>query len=126
MYGIPCLCGYNRNRRYYTPTPKISITKKYSEDYINLVGSVQKRCTVRVPSCTLLLALFPGVDFETASSAAIASLGNIGPGLNKVGATCTYAWMNPFAKTLLTLAMLLGRLEVYTVLVVILPTFWKK
>jgi trk/ktr system potassium uptake protein len=75
---------------------------------------------------TLLLALFPDVDFETASSAAIASLGNIGPGLNKVGATCTYAWMNPWAKILLTLAMLLGRLEVYTVLVVILPTFWKK
>ena len=75
---------------------------------------------------TLLLALFPGVDFETASSASIASLGNIGPGLNKVGPTCTYAWMNPCAKLLLTLAMLLGRLEVYTVLVVILPTFWKK
>lgn len=75
---------------------------------------------------TLLLALFPDVDFETASSAAIASLGNIGPGLNKVGATCTYAWMNPYAKLLLSLAMLLGRLEVYTVLVVILPTFWRK
>lgn len=76
--------------------------------------------------CTLLLALFPDIDFETASSAAIASLGNIGPGLNKVGATCTYAWMNPWAKLLLSLVMLLGRLEVYTVLVVILPTFWKK
>ena len=75
---------------------------------------------------TLLLALFPGIDFETASSAAIASLGNIGPGVSKVGATCTYAWMNPWAKILLTFAMLLGRLEVYTVMVVILPTFWKK
>ena len=75
---------------------------------------------------TLLLALFPGINFETASSAAIASLGNIGPGLSKVGPTCTYAWMNPMAKLILTLAMLLGRLEIYTVLVVILPTFWKK
>jgi len=75
---------------------------------------------------TLLLALFPDVDFETASSAAIASLGNIGPGLNAVGPTCTYAWMNPAAKLLLTFAMLLGRLEVYTVLVVLLPSFWRK
>lgn len=75
---------------------------------------------------TLILALYPNVDFETASSASIASLGNIGPGLAKVGATSTYAWMAPSAKIVLTLAMLLGRLEVYTVLVVLLPTFWKK
>jgi trk/ktr system potassium uptake protein len=75
---------------------------------------------------SLLLSLYPGVDFETASSAAIASLGNIGPGLARVGASCTYAWMAPSAKMILSLAMLLGRLEVYTVLVVLLPTFWKK
>ncbi|MCK5844966.1 MAG: potassium transporter TrkH, partial [Victivallales bacterium] len=55
-----------------------------------------------------------------------ASLGNIGPGIGKVGAACTYAWLAPSAKILLTLAMLLGRLEVYTVLVVILPTFWRR
>jgi len=75
---------------------------------------------------TLILSLFPGVDFVTAASASIASLGNIGPGFSKVGATCTYAWMNPVAKMFLSLAMLLGRLEVYTVIVVFLPTFWKR
>ena len=75
---------------------------------------------------TLILSLYPGVNYETASSAAIASLGNIGPGLSSVGPTCTYAWMAPSAKMILSLAMLLGRLEVYTVLVVLLPTFWKK
>jgi trk system potassium uptake protein TrkH len=74
----------------------------------------------------LVLSLFPGMDFTTAVSASIACLGNIGPGLAKVGATCTYAWLDPAAKTLLTLAMLLGRLEIYTVIVVLLPTFWKK
>lgn len=75
---------------------------------------------------TLLLSLYPGFDYETASSAAIASLGNIGPGLGKVGPSYTYAWMQPSAKMILSLAMLLGRLEVYTVLVVLLPTFWKR
>ena len=75
---------------------------------------------------SLLLSFYPGFNYETASSAAIASLGNIGPGLGKVGATCTYAWLQPSAKMILSLAMLLGRLEVYTVLVVLLPTFWKK
>jgi len=74
----------------------------------------------------LVLSLFPGVDFTTASSASIACLGNIGPGLGKVGATYTYAWLHPAAKTILTIAMLLGRLEIYTVIVVLLPTFWKK
>ena len=75
---------------------------------------------------SLILSLYPGVNYETATSAAIASLGNIGPGLSSVGATCTYAWLQPSAKLFLSLAMLLGRLEVYTVLVVFLPTFWKK
>jgi len=75
---------------------------------------------------TMAMSLFPDVDFKTAASASIASLGNIGPGIGKVGATCTYAWMHPGAKILLTLAMLLGRLEIYTVLVVFLPVFWKK
>ena len=66
------------------------------------------------------------MTFDTAVSASIATLGNIGPGLDQVGATTTYAWMHPTAKLFLTLSMLLGRLEVYTVLVVLLPTFWKK
>ncbi len=75
---------------------------------------------------SLVLSLYPGIDFSTATSAAIASLGNIGPGLNKVGATCTYSWMHPSAKLILTFAMLLGRLEIYTVLIVLVPSFWRK
>lgn len=75
---------------------------------------------------SLMLSFYPGIDFETATSASIASLGNIGPGLSKVGATCCYSWMPPSAKLLLTFAMLLGRLELYTVLVVLLPSFWRK
>ena len=75
---------------------------------------------------SLVLSLYPGMDYATATSAAIASLGNIGPGIGGVGAACTYAWLAPSAKLLLSIAMLLGRLEIYTVLVVILPTFWKR
>ncbi len=75
---------------------------------------------------SMVLSLYPGIDYETATSASIASLGNIGPGIGAVGATCTYAWMEPSAKLILTFAMLLGRLEVYTVIVVFLPTFWKR
>ena len=67
-----------------------------------------------------------GMDLTTALSASVASLGNIGPGLGNVGASCTYSWLAPSAKLILTFAMLLGRLEIYTVLVLFLPTFWKK
>jgi len=75
----------------------------------------------------LLLCLLDGnMDFRTSLTASIAALGNIGPGLGKVGPTCTYSWIKPGAKMLLSFAMLLGRLELYTVLVLFLPSFWKK
>lgn len=73
-------------------------------------------------SATLLLCLLGVDDLSTASTASIASLGNVGPGLGEVGATSTYAWMSPPAKLLLTFVMLLGRLELYTVLVLFLPS----
>ena len=66
------------------------------------------------------------MDFRTSLAASIAALGNIGPGLGKIGATCTYSWITPPAKMLLSFSMLLGRLELYTVLVLFLPSFWKK
>ena len=69
---------------------------------------------------SLSLCLLGVDDVVTASTASIAALGNIGPGLGKVGAVCTYAWMTPSAKGVLTFMMLLGRLEVYTVLVLFL------
>ena len=75
---------------------------------------------------SLLLTCFGVNDIVTAASASIAALGNIGPGLGKVGGVCTYAWMTPSAKILLAFEMLLGRLELYTVLVLFLPAFWRK
>lgn len=65
-------------------------------------------------------------DLETAATSVIATLGNIGPGLNAVGATQNYAAVPPAGQAVLTLFMLLGRLELYTVLVLFLPSFWKK
>ena len=62
----------------------------------------------------------------TAASSVIATLGNIGPGLGDVGATKTYAFIPAPGKMVLTFCMLLGRLELYTVLVVFLPSFWRK
>lgn len=74
---------------------------------------------------TLLLSLLGVADLVTAATAAIACLGNVGQGLGGVGPVCTYAWMSPAAKLLVWLAMLLGRLELYTVLVLFMPSFYR-
>jgi trk system potassium uptake protein len=69
---------------------------------------------------TLCLA-FMGLDFETAFSAVAATIGNVGPGLAAVGPIHTYQVIPPVGKVLLTVMMIVGRLEVYTVLVILLP-----
>jgi len=65
-------------------------------------------------------------DLGTAVSSTIACLANIGPGLSGVGATKNYADIPQLGQLILALLMLLGRLELYTVLVVFTPEFWKR
>jgi len=69
---------------------------------------------------TLALALM-GVDTETAFSAVAATIGNVGPGLGDVGPVETYQSIPPAGQALLPILMVIGRLEVYTVLVLFLP-----
>ena len=64
-----------------------------------------------------------GLDQVTAFSAVAACLNNLGPGLGEVGAN--YAEIGAGAKLLLSLAMLLGRLEVFALLVILTPGFWR-
>ncbi len=73
---------------------------------------------------TLLLTA-SGLEFITAFSAVIASINNTGPGLNQVGPATTYAILTDFQTWVCTIAMLLGRLELLTVLVVFTRTFWR-
>ncbi len=67
-----------------------------------------------------------GLDFETSVGASIASLGNIGPGIGGVGPVENYAFIPPFGKWILSFLMLLGRLELFTVLIIFSPAFWRK
>ena len=67
-----------------------------------------------------------GLAIVSAMGSVAATLGNVGPGLGLVGPTQTYAFIPPTGKIILTLCMLLGRLEIYTVLVLVVPEFWKK
>ena len=65
-----------------------------------------------------------GVDLMTAFSAVAACINNLGPGLAGVGAH--YADLNATAKWILCFAMLLGRLEIFTLLVLLTPGFWQR
>ena len=80
-------------------------------------------------TCTLavltLLMLASGLDGETAFSAIFACLNNIGPGLGSVGPTGNYSALSELQTWLCSAAMLLGRLELFSVLVLFTPDFWR-
>lgn len=65
-------------------------------------------------------------DLKTAVSATAATLGNVGPGFGSVGPLLNYGAIPDGGKLVLIFCMLLGRLELYTLLVVLLPSFWKR
>ncbi len=67
-----------------------------------------------------------GVDLITSLSASAATLGNIGPGFGNVGPVDNYAHLPVVVKWILSFAMLVGRLEIYTVFVIFAPAFWRK
>lgn len=71
----------------------------------------------------MLILMATGLDQVTAFSAVAACINNLGPGLGDVGAN--FASISPTAKWVLSFAMVLGRLEVFTLLVLLTPTFWR-
>ena len=72
----------------------------------------------------LIVSAF-GIDFVTSFSSVAACLGNIGPGFGTVGAMDNFAHLPMVVKNVLSFLMLLGRLELYTVIVILSPAFWR-
>jgi trk system potassium uptake protein TrkH len=77
-----------------------------------------------ISALMIILLMASGLNQDTAFSAVAACLNNLGPGLDQVGQN--FASINDFAKWVLCLAMLLGRLEIFTLLVLFTPGFWRK
>lgn len=76
---------------------------------------------------TLTFALLAsGLDLVSALTAVVASINNAGPGLGAVGPATNYAALSDFQTWLCTTAMFLGRIELFTVLVLFTPTFWRR
>ncbi len=80
-----------------------------------------------ITSVVLTFALLiSGLDFTSSVSAIVASMNNAGPGLNVVGPGTNYGTLSDFQLWMCTAAMFLGRVEVFTVLILFTPTFWRK
>jgi len=74
---------------------------------------------------SLLMMLF-GVDFLTSIGGVATSMGGIGPGLGTVGPASNFFHLPDLAKILLSVDMIIGRLEIYAFLVLFSPAFWKR
>ncbi|MBP5260024.1 MAG: TrkH family potassium uptake protein [Paludibacteraceae bacterium] len=75
---------------------------------------------------SILVFTFNGMSFDLAFGTAVSAIGNIGPTVGGIGATTSYAGLTDFAKCYMAVLMLIGRLEIFTVLIIFTPAFWKK
>ena len=95
------------------------------DDTVNAVGAYMLLYFVIIAVVTLAVSL-DGLSFESNFTAVVSCMNNIGPGLGAVGPTMNYACFSGVSKLLLSLTMLIGRLEIYPVMVLFVPSVWKK
>lgn len=77
-------------------------------------------------AATFLVTLQPGLTLVSSATTVAATLNVIGPGLGQLGASESYAVVDSFGRVVLTVCMLLGRLEILTVLALLSPAFWRR
>lgn len=108
--------------------PNAQVTVKFGRHPVNnsIIDAVWGffAAYVALFALMMLLLMFNGLDQVTAFSAVAATINNLGPGLGEVSAN--YASLSDFNKLLLCFSMFLGRLEIFTLLVLLTPAFWRK
>ncbi len=100
-------------------------TQPLPEGILHAVLGFSFMYMVSIVSLTLLLSA-SGLELITAFSAVVACLNNTGPGLAEVGPASNYQALADFHKWVLSFTMILGRLEIFTLLVVLTPAFWRR
>lgn len=81
---------------------------------------------ILILAVSALIMSIAGYSLETSLGVSASCLGNVGPGLGSVCATCNYSALPIYLKWMLSALMLIGRLELFTVLLIFTPVFWKK
>ncbi len=74
----------------------------------------------------VLAVSFDNLDWSTTITSVAATLGNVGPGFGAVGAVGNYSSLSDFSKLVLSMCMIIGRLEIYPILLLGVPSFWKR
>ena len=118
--------GQRELRRLLHPNAKIMVKvggKAMSNPMIDIVWGFFA-AYVALLTIMLLLLMAAGLDQESAFSAVVACLNNLGPGLGVVAAN--YSTLGDFELVVLSTAMLFGRLEIFTLLVLFTPAFWRR
>ncbi|MDD2240363.1 MAG: TrkH family potassium uptake protein [Kiritimatiellae bacterium] len=104
----------------------VRMGRKLLDDNIllSILSFVSLYLFVMLVGVVVMIPLTPNI--QTAVASVITCMGNVGPGFAAVGPTCNFAAIPELGKAILTLLMLVGRLELYTVLAIVMPAFWRK
>jgi trk system potassium uptake protein TrkH len=74
----------------------------------------------------VLVVSLDNLDWATSITSVAATIGNVGPGFGIVGATGNYSSLSVLSKVVLSMCMIIGRLEIYPILLLGIPSFWKR
>mgnify|MGYP001438611970 CR=1 FL=1 len=131
IFRVHMLYFFVKNQLLKLIYPRAVINLKYNNNNVDdkLLSSVISFIYLYILIFFFIAALLTltGLNFITAISGAASSLSNVGPGLgNEIGPNSNYAGLPDISKWILSIGMILGRLEIFAILVIFLPSFWRK
>ena len=131
IFRVHILYYFIRNQLLKIVYPRAIINLKYNNNKVEdkLIASIISFIYLYILIFFVLASLLTltGLDFITSISGAASSLSNVGPGLgSEIGPNSNYSGIPNQSKWLLTFGMILGRLEIFAILIIFLPSFWRK
>ena len=131
IFRVHILYYFIRNQLLKIIYPRAIINLKYNNSKVDdkLMASIISFIYLYILIFFVLASLLTltGLDFITSISGAASSLSNVGPGLgNEIGPNSNYSGLPDQSKWLLSIGMILGRLEIFAILIIFLPSFWRK
>ena len=131
IFRVHILYYFIRNQLMKIIYPRAIINLKYNNNKVEdkLIASIISFIHLYILIFFVLASLLTltGLDFITSISGAASSLSNVGPGLgSEIGPNSNYSSLPDQSKWLLSIGMILGRLEIFALLIIFLPSFWRK
>ncbi len=131
IFRVHILYYFIRNQLIKIIYPRAIINLKYNNNKVEdkLIASIISFIYLYILIFFVLASMLTltGLDFITSISGAASSLSNVGPGLgSEIGPNSNYSGLPNQSKWLLSVGMILGRLEIFAILIIFLPSFWRK